>query len=101
VSEDAAAALDPTSTKSYCLGPRHRARRNDARSPDMYAKGEYVRAFGSEVVKIVPVTLPELSFLKKGPPIDDPERRETAAKFLELRTKPSSDQASGCLATRL
>jgi hypothetical protein len=35
----------------------------------------------------VPVTVPELSFLKKGPPVDDePERRETAAKFLEART---------------
>ncbi len=34
-----------------------------------------------------PVTVPELSFLKKGPPLDnEPERRETAAKFLEART---------------
>jgi hypothetical protein len=35
----------------------------------------------------VPVTVPELAFLKKGPPVDDePERRETAARFLEART---------------
>jgi hypothetical protein len=34
-----------------------------------------------------PVALPELEFLKKGPPLDDgAERREIAAKFLEART---------------
>ena len=33
------------------------------------------------------VTVPELSFLKKGPLVDDePERREVAARFLEART---------------
>jgi hypothetical protein len=45
------------------------------------------RAFGSEVVKIAPVTLPALQFLEKGPPVDDePERREVADKFAEFRT---------------
>ena len=34
----------------------------------------------------VPVTVPELSFLKAPPVDDEPERRETAAKFLEART---------------
>ena len=35
----------------------------------------------------VAVTLPDLSFLKKGPPVDDePELRETAGRFLEART---------------
>jgi hypothetical protein len=53
----------------------------------MYARGQYVRAFGSEVVKIAPVTLPALQFLEKGPPVDDePERREVADKFAEFRT---------------
>ena len=34
-----------------------------------------------------PVTLPELSFLKKGTPLDnEPERREVAARFAEHRT---------------
>ena len=34
----------------------------------------------------VPVTVPELSFLKKGPPLDnEPERREIAARFAEHR----------------
>jgi hypothetical protein len=35
----------------------------------------------------VPVALPALEFLKKGPPVDEEsERRETATKFLEART---------------
>jgi hypothetical protein len=35
----------------------------------------------------VTVTLPDLSFLKKGPPVDtEPERQEVAARFLEART---------------
>ena len=35
----------------------------------------------------VPVTVPELSFLKKGPPLDnEPERREVADRFAEYRT---------------
>jgi len=33
-----------------------------------------------------PVTLPDLSFLRMGPPVDDPEPRETAARFAEHRT---------------
>ena len=34
-----------------------------------------------------PVTVPEVTFLTTGPPVDDePERREVAAKFLEART---------------
>jgi hypothetical protein len=53
----------------------------------MYARGQYVRIFDGEVVKIARPTLPELSFLKNGPPVDtEPERRETAARFAEHRT---------------
>jgi hypothetical protein len=34
----------------------------------------------------VPVTVPELEFLKKGPPVDEePERKEIAARFAEHR----------------
>jgi hypothetical protein len=52
----------------------------------MYARGQYVRIFDGEVVKVAPVSVPSLQFLTKGPPPDDePERRETAAKFLEAR----------------
>jgi hypothetical protein len=53
----------------------------------MYARGQYVRIFDGEVVKIARPTLPELSFLKEGPPVDtEPERREVAARFAEHRT---------------
>jgi hypothetical protein len=56
----------------------------------MFGKDIYEHVGGphGELVKInVPVTLPELTFLTKGPPLDDePERREVAARFAEHRT---------------
>jgi hypothetical protein len=56
----------------------------------MFGKGVYQHVGGphGELVKInVPVTLPSLEFLTKGPPPDDePERREVAARFAEHRT---------------
>jgi hypothetical protein len=61
----------------------------------MLSRGTYHRLDG-EVVRIAPVTLPALEFLRKGPPVDtEPERREIATKFLEARTIKAGAAAWG------
>ena len=51
----------------------------------MYARGQYVRSFGGEVVKIAPVTLPKLNL----PPLDveaiEAEAAEAAARVKTIR----------------